>query len=146
MPKKRIIKNNGGYSLVELMVVITIMAILAASSTTVYTGYIKKAKSAEALTQCRAAYIAAEAYFIEYSESFNGDEEAMEEMAEDLCELTYLDVEVLEDPRDYSGDEDSYGVIVKKKSGKWICNEVLCDVNGEVWKFDTENGEFQKRK
>ena len=120
MPKKRIIKNNGGYSLVELMVVITIMAILAASSTTVYTGYIKKAKSAEALTQCRAAYIAAEAYFIEYSESFNGDEEAMEEMAEDLCELTYLDVEVLEDPRDYSGDEDSYGVIVKKKSGKWI--------------------------
>ena len=70
----------------------------------------------------------------------------MEEMAEDLCELTYLDVEVLEDPRDYSGDEDSYGVIVKKKSGKWICNEVLCDVNGEVWKFDTENGEFQKRK
>ena len=117
MPKKRIIKNNGGYSLVELMVVITIMAILAA-----------------------------EAYFIEYSESFDGDEEAMEEMAEDLCELTYLDVEVLEDPRDYSGDEDSYGVIVKKKSGKWICNEVLCDVNGEVWKFDTENGEFQKRK
>ena len=38
-----------GYSLVELMVVITIMAILAAAGTGIYTGYIEKAKKASLL-------------------------------------------------------------------------------------------------
>lgn len=38
-----------GYSLVELMVVITIMAILAAAGTGIYTGYIEKAKTASLL-------------------------------------------------------------------------------------------------
>lgn len=64
--KKRLGKK--GYTLVELMVVITIMAILAATATGVYTGYIEKAKTAslldtahqvkEALLVCEAEYIA----------------------------------------------------------------------------------------
>lgn len=57
-----------GYTLVELMVVITIMAILAASATGIYNGYIEKAKTAslldkghrikEALMICEAEYLA----------------------------------------------------------------------------------------
>lgn len=57
-----------GYSLVELMVVITIMAILAAAGTGIYTGYIEKAKKAslletahqikEALLVCETEYLA----------------------------------------------------------------------------------------
>lgn len=142
MPEKRVIGNTKGYSLVELIVVIAIMAILTASSTTVYTGYIKKAKTAEALAQCRAVYVAAETYFIEYSGSFDGSEEDLEEMTEELCELTHLDVEVLEDSDEYFQAEGNYGVVVKKKSGKWICEEILCDVRGAVRSFDTESGEF----
>ena len=133
MPEKRVIGNTKGYSLVELIVVIAIMAILTASSTTVYTGYIKKAKTAEALAQCRAVYVAAETYFIEYSGSFDGSEEDLEEMTE---------VEVLEDSDEYFQAEGNYGVVVKKKSGKWICEEILCDVRGAVRSFDTESGEF----
>ena len=146
MPKKRIIKNKDGYSLVELMVVIAIMAILAASSTAVYTGYIKKAKASEALTQCRAVYVAAEAYFIEHMEYFDGSETDLEDMAEEIYEFTYLDVEVLNDPDDYSGAEDCYGVVVKERSGKWTCEEILCSVDGNVWTYDTETGEFQEIK
>lgn len=58
--------GNKGYSLVELMVVIAIMAILAATGSGIYKGYIEKAKSAallntghqikEALMICEAEY------------------------------------------------------------------------------------------
>ena len=144
MPKKKVIENTKGYSLVELMVVIAIMAILAASSTAVYTGYIKKARSAEALAQCRAVYVAAETYFIEYSVSFDGGKEDREETAKELCELTLLDVEVLEDPDEFSYAEECYGVVVKKKAGRWMCEAILCNVSGDVRTFDTESGEFQE--
>ncbi len=60
--------GNNGYSLVELMVVIAIMAILAATGTGIYKGYIDKARSAamlntghqikEALMICEAEYLA----------------------------------------------------------------------------------------
>jgi len=58
--------DHGGYSLVELMVVIVIMVILASVSIGVYNGYVKRAKSAvvyekghriaEALKICEAEY------------------------------------------------------------------------------------------
>ncbi len=60
--------GNKGYTLVEMMVVVAIMAILAATGTGIYRGYIDKAKSAallntghqikEALLICEAEYIA----------------------------------------------------------------------------------------
>ena len=60
--------NENGYSLVELMVVVAIMAILAGTGTGIYKGYIEKAKTAsmlhtghqikEALLICEAEYMA----------------------------------------------------------------------------------------
>ncbi len=65
---KKFVLNEKGYSLVELMVVIAIMAILAATGTGVYKGYVDKAKSAqmlhvghqikEALMICETEYVA----------------------------------------------------------------------------------------
>lgn len=65
---KRLVRNEKGNSLIELMVVIAIMAILAAAGSGIYRGYIDKAKAAtmlntgrqikEALMLCEIEYVA----------------------------------------------------------------------------------------
>ena len=53
-------KAKKGFTLVELMVVIVIMAVLAAAATPIFAGYVKKARAAEHLSECRAIYVAAQ--------------------------------------------------------------------------------------
>ena len=50
-------KAKKGFTLVELMVVIVIMAVLAAAATPIFAGYVKKARAAEHLSECRAIYV-----------------------------------------------------------------------------------------
>ena len=62
------LENKKGYTLVEMMAVITIMAILASAAAGVYNGYVEKAKTAalydtarqikEALLMCEVEYMA----------------------------------------------------------------------------------------
>ncbi len=71
--KKRSKLDCRGYSLVEVMVAITIMAILAASATGVYTGYIEKAKTVPLIStgsQIREALLICE---MEYDAEDHGD-------------------------------------------------------------------------
>lgn len=54
------LKNNKGYSMVELVVVIAIMAILTGVITVSVIGYVEKAKMTKALTDAKAIYSAAQ--------------------------------------------------------------------------------------
>ena len=65
--KQRRKLGKKGYTLVELMVVVTIMAILAAAATGVYNGYIEKAKTAsmiEKAHQIKEALLISEAEYM----------------------------------------------------------------------------------
>ena len=54
-------KKNGGFTLVELIVVIAILAILAGVAVPAYSGYITKAKDAAVITELDAIATAAQA-------------------------------------------------------------------------------------
>ena len=53
-------KKEGGFTLVELIVVLVILAILAALLIPALTGYIDKAKQKSAISECRSAVMAAQ--------------------------------------------------------------------------------------
>lgn len=142
---KKFLKDKRGYTLVELMVVVTIMAILAAASMPVFNGYIKKAKASEHLAECRAVYMAAEAYLIGKYGIFDGTERDFEDLEEEVEELTALDVEILEDI-DEEPDE-GYGIVLSELSdGSWKCEAVTYVIDNGLWIFDTESGEWKESR
>ena len=56
--KKRIMKNQGGFTLVELIVVLVILAILAAILVPALLGYIDKARNGQYLEEAHSIYTA----------------------------------------------------------------------------------------
>ena len=66
-------KNNKGFTLVELIVVLVILAILAAILVPALLGYIDKAREKQVTTNAEAAYVAAQALATECYGKTNGD-------------------------------------------------------------------------
>jgi type IV pilus assembly protein PilA len=58
--------GEGGFSLVELLVVLIVIGLLAAISIAAFTGQQNKAHDAEAKTAARTAQIAMETYFVDH--------------------------------------------------------------------------------
>lgn len=54
-------RNKKGFTLIELIVVLVIMAILAAAAIPTMMGYVENAKKAQYLANCRAVYVAGQA-------------------------------------------------------------------------------------
>lgn len=63
---------NKGFTLIELMITIAILAILAAIAIPAYTGYVTTAKLQEASSSLTALRIAQEEYFMENNKYFSG--------------------------------------------------------------------------
>lgn len=60
-------KSQGGFSLVELMVVVAIIGVLAAIAVPAVNKYIAKARQSEAKTNLSALYTSEKAFYAEYS-------------------------------------------------------------------------------
>jgi prepilin-type N-terminal cleavage/methylation domain-containing protein len=59
-------KNQKGFTLIELMIVIAIIGILAAIAIPQFNSYRKRAYNASANTDIKNAYTAAQAYFVDH--------------------------------------------------------------------------------
>ena len=141
---RALLKEQKGYTLVELMVVLTIIVILAGTSTPVFTGYVKKAKSSGYLAQCRTVYMAAESCLSSVSET-ESEELDLDTLEEKIRLLTTLDVEVLDHKR--KTIDQPFGVVITGSDfEKWHCKEILCTIDHVLWVFDPESGEFSERK
>ena len=63
-------KNNSGFTLIELMIVIAILGIISAIAIPAYTGYLASARMTEAKNNIAALRLAEEEYFLENNSYF----------------------------------------------------------------------------
>lgn len=64
--------TNRGFTLIELMIVVAILAIISAIAIPAYTGYVKTAKMTEAHNNLAALRLAQEEFFLENNRYFLG--------------------------------------------------------------------------
>lgn len=64
--------KNQGFTLIELMIVVAILAILAGIAIPAYTGYVQTAKVVEAHNNIAALRLAQEEFFLENTRYFTG--------------------------------------------------------------------------
>ena len=86
-------KKSKGFTLVELVVVMAIIAILAITLTPKTIGYIKEGKKTQALSQVRQVVVAVEAYNItKNSTATIGDDTAFSDINTKLAGSEYVDM------------------------------------------------------
>lgn len=73
--------TNRGFTLIELMIVVAILAIISAIAIPAYTGYITTAKLTEAQNNLAALRLAEEEFFLENNTYFGGATTALVEAA-----------------------------------------------------------------
>ena len=139
-------KAAKGFTLVELMVVIVIMAVLAAAATPVFAGYVKKARAAEHLAECRAIYVAVQSCL---EEAFLKAEEGPV-MTEDLDMERFLkEVEELsgvggigygEGTPGNGGSAGTFSIYLEDREDGAACTAVVFHGEGSDWVFDTVGG------
>lgn len=144
-------RKRNGFTLVELMVVITIMAILAAASAPVFSGYVKKAKATAHLAECRMIYMSVQTSL----------EELRTESSDGKLRVKDIDMDrLIDETKALSGIKDigegsdapgsgklteTYTVYVSDRADGPVCTAVV--YTGEdagVWIFDTENGTYRE--
>ena len=99
-------KKSKGFTLVELVVVMAIIAILAITLTPKTIGYIKEGKKTQALSQVRQVVVAVEAYNITKNcNATIGDDTAFSDINTKLAGSEYVDmskVTAIKDSMKYS--------------------------------------------
>lgn len=146
-------RRRNGFTLVELMVVIVIMAILATAAAPVFSGYVRKAKASGHLAECRAICTAVQIYL---EEARAADEDGtleladmdLEELRAEAAALTGMDsigeVRVGSETGELSAE---YYILLDDSGDDVLCTAVIYNGGKEgVWIFDAVKGTYAERK
>ena len=99
-------KNNKGFTLVELIVVLVILAILAAVLVPALLGYIDKAKKKKDMNAASTAYVAAQAVCSEYYAK--GQQPTDDQLTTAIAELTDIEAGTFEvEVAEWKNDSDT---------------------------------------
>lgn len=105
-------KNNKGFTLVELIVVLVILAILAAVLVPALLGYIDKAKAKKDMNAAETAYVAAQAVYSEwYGTGVNGD---LKTKIVELTDLKSADFSITVTPSPTTSSKSKSDFIITK--------------------------------
>ena len=133
---------------VVVMVVIVIMAVLAAAATPVFAGYVKKARAAEHLSECRAIYVAAqsclEEAFLKAGEGTVTVEDLdMERFLKDVEELSGVGgIGSGEGTPGSGGSAGTFSIYLENGRDGAACTAVVFHGEGSDWVFDTVDGTY----
>lgn len=89
--------HNKGFTLIELMVTVGVLAIIAAVAIPAYRGYIETAKRTECFNELAAINLAQEEHFLEYNTYFSGERKSGDTTLKDNSHGYYKGVYTTED-------------------------------------------------
>ena len=90
MKKSRLyLKSNNGFTLVELMITVAILAVLAAVAIPSYSNYLNRAKQADAVIGLKAAQMAQEQFFSE-NNAYSGTIDILPGFTDGTVDDTYV--------------------------------------------------------
>jgi prepilin-type N-terminal cleavage/methylation domain-containing protein len=136
-------RNEKGFTLMELMVVIVIVAILAAVAVPLYINYVKDAQRTEAKAAIGAIITAEQAYYLK-SPGFNPSAAPSYATVAELATRGFLDPNFLTDIQqrwtitdEGTPDASSYGVTAKNASDpNVVVKYTYTQAGGGVWVDD----------
>lgn len=123
--KKRFANIHYGFTLIELMIVIAILAIISAIAIPAYTGYIGSARLVEAKNNIAALVLAEEEYFLENNTYFydnSGNNDDLSDAGGNLWTATGSDGNV-NFIYTVSGAGNSFGITATGKAGTKVAGK-----------------------
>ena len=88
--RKRKVRNNGGFSLIELLVVMLIIGILLTVAIPSYSSYIRKTYRTQAVLELMRLQLAMERYYIQKLDFSNFEDDTGYDLSPELLEGRYL--------------------------------------------------------
>ena len=120
-------KNNTGFTLIELMIVIAILGIISAIAIPAYTGYLATARLAEAKNNIAALKLAEEEYFLENNSYFfdtSNNNANLKSASADLWTASKGDGNAVNFTYVVSGSGTSYEIIGTGKVGTSVAGKI----------------------